>query len=790
MKQTLLFLFLFSFIVYGQEITGKIVDENNEPIIGVLIESSDLTNKARSNLDGEFSIKVNQVPVTLTFTMSSFVTVKNTYSSIPTEKQTIRMQAYLQLLDGVVVSASRREQRIEEVPVSLEIISPQLIDNKALSSVEEAVNQAPGTYTMDGQVSIRGGSGFSYGAGSRVMVVWNDAPLISADAGDIKWESIALENISQIEVLKGASSVLYGSGALNGIVSLRDKEPTRKGEIKASYQIGMYDLPTRPSLQWSKKALLSNQVSVYAGKMYDQFGFTLSAYGFSTDGYRAGETAERGRVNGSFVFKPKKLKRFKAGLNYSLTMERKGIFMIWESDSLAYHPMDGYPDAYAEESTLSQMETFRAMVDPYATYYDKYDNKHSLQTRYYNTTNRSANNQGAIGNILYADYKFERKFKKDWTVTAGLTGNWGFIHSQLYGDHLSKNYSIYGQVEKSIGKFDFVAGVRGEYYQANSLTPDSRVYLSKDSTASIPVKPIFRVATHYKAAKYTHIRASFGQAYRFPSIAERFASTSVGALNIFPNANLQPESGWSAEIGAKQGFKIGNFKGFIDVAGFINEYKNMMEFTFGFYLPDSIQPSFNVNDPGYIGNWYGFRAENAERARIIGAELSINGTGKIGPIEITALLGYTYMNPIVLNPDSLYVYGSADGNGGLSNPNSNMLKYRFNHLAKGDIELKYQRVIFGFSGMYNSFMTNIDNSFENGVNILSQVNMPILAGLKEYRERNNKGDLVFDTRIGFEVNDNIQLFFIVNNLLNKEYMTRPGDIQAPRQFMLRIQAKF
>src|SRR5690554_5218164 len=412
MKQILWILFLFLFYGFGQEITGQIVDEQKQPIIGALIESSQ-GERARSDSDGNFKIHIGSYPSTLTFSFYDFETSTVTLEAYSSTKLLIAMKPSFQALEGVIVSASRREQNLYEVPVSLEVIPSELIENKALTSIESAVNQAPGAYTMDGQVSIRGGSGFSYGAGSRVMAVWNDIPLLSADAGDIKWESIALENVEQIEVLKGASSVLYGSGALNGIVSLRDKEPTRQGETKFSYQVGIYDQPTRPGLQWTKKSLLSNQISAFHGKMFDNFGFTVSGYGYRTDGYRAGEEQERARVNGSFVFRPKKVEKLKIGLNYSFTMERKGIFLIWESDSLGYYPSGGTENLYADSSTLSQMETFRAMVDPYLIWYDKQDNKHSLQTRFYNTTNKSANNQGAIGNIYYADYKFERNFGKN-----------------------------------------------------------------------------------------------------------------------------------------------------------------------------------------------------------------------------------------------------------------------------------------------------------------------------------------------------------------------------------------
>lgn len=790
MKKLLLIFALLSTLIYGQEIQGSVYEEGGESLIGVLIESSE-GQKTRTDIEGNFAIAVKKFPVTLEFTYVDYETKKLTIEE-NSGSLTVRMKPLTQTIEGVVVSASRREQKIENIPVSLEIIKPELIENKGLLNVEEAVNQAPGAYAMDGQISIRGGSGFSYGAGSRVMVVWNDAPLLSADAADAKWQSIPLENISQIEVLKGASSVLYGSGALNGIISLRDKEPTTKGETKINYQVGVYDQPERKSLRWSSQSLFTRQFSAYHGKMYDNFGFTVSAYDLRNDGYRSGEEQERFRFNGSFIFKPKRFDRLKAGINYSINMERKGLFIVWESDSLAYQPQGGTADPYSDSSSLSRTNGLRAMVDPYVKWYDKFGNKHNVQTRLYYTLNKSVQGegQGAAASMYYADYKFERKFKRDYILIAGLTGVSNVVRSDLYGDHDAKNYSIYAQLEKKFGKLNLTGGVRGEYFQQNDLEPDSYTYFREDSSARIPIRPIFRFGANYELFQYTHLRGSFGQAFRYPSVAERFASTSIGALNIFPNNDLQPEKGWSAELGVKQGFKIKNFKGFIDVSGFINEYENMMEFTFGYFKPDSIPVNiFDPNDPGYPAKWFGFRAENAEKARIAGVELSINGTGNIGPVEITTIMGYTYMNPISLNTDSTYIYGE-DGNGGFSDTSSNMLKYRFRHLAKGDIQFKYKKVMLGFSGRYNSFMENIDGTFENGINIPFAGNTPVLPGIKEYREEHDDGDIVFDARVGYQVNDIFMINFIVNNVFNREYMTRPGDIQAPRQFILRIQAKF
>jgi iron complex outermembrane receptor protein len=298
-----------------------------------------------------------------------------------------------------------------------------------------------------------------------------------------------------------------------------------------------------------------------------------------------------------------------------------------------------------------------------------------------------------------------------------------------------------------------------------------------NSLAKIPVYPILRLGLHYELMKYTHLRASFGQGIRYPSVAERYTQTSVGSLNIFPNANLRPEVGWAAEIGIKQGVKIGEWKGMLDVAGFINEYSNMMEFTFGLYKPDSVMLT-SQNFQNYIG----FQAQNAERARISGIEFSFNSSGSIGNVQIVSLLGYTYMNPVTLNNSPSYLANMSDST-------SNMLKYRFNHLAKADVEVTYKKFSAGFSMRYNSNMTNIDKVFQEDLDP-GITEIYILPGLKAYREKYNKGALVFDARIALPSSDNYRVSLIVNNILNAEYTSRPGDIQPPRSFLMQVQMKF
>ena len=86
-------------------------------------------------------------------------------------------------------------------------------------------------------------------------------------------------------------------------------------------------------------------------------------------------------------------------------------------------------------------------------------------------------------------------------------------------------------------------------------------------------------------------------------------------------------------------------------------------------------------------------------------------------------------------------------------------------------------------------MENIDCSFEEPL-IAGLQSTVILPGLKEYRQRFNQGDYVFDMRLGYSINQNSKVTLVINNLLNREIMGRPGDIQQPRTMALQYGLRF
>ena len=794
----IIYVALFSFLLpisFIAQVTGVVTDYSGKaPMIGVKVIAAS-GEKTITDFDGKYNLPINKFPVTIVFSMIQYA--NDTIVITQAGNYTLELKEFVKDFETIVVSAGRRKQAAEDVPVSMEVIRPQLIDNKGITDLEQAVDQTPGVFTMDGQVSIRGGSGFAYGTGSRVLLLWNGMPLLSGYAGDTQWNAIPMEQASQIEVMKGAASVLYGSGALNGVIALTEKEPSYKPETKIKIQSGIYENPRRSSLKWWTRNPMNQQVEVYHGQMHNKVGYTVSTTLFHNDGYREGETEMRGRVSGSLYFKSQKFNRLKTGIGYNYQIQKSGNFLIWESADLGYTPSGG-ADTSIAASTLTYNFGQRLFLDPYIKFTDKNNNKHSLKTRMYFAENINLNNlsqsNGAV--IYFSDYQFQKQYSNDFTLTTGISNIYNVVKSNLFGDHTSNNIAVYAQFEKKIGELDITAGVRAEYFEMDGKSGDTDFYFGNDTNnlKKSPVYPILRTGLHYQAAKYTHLRASFGQGIRYPAVAERFTQTSVGALNVFPNPTLRPEIGWSAEIGIKQGVKIGEWKGMLDVAAFVNQYSNMMEFSFIYFNPISQLPlnpinptpediQFLTNGQYNVADWVGFQAQNAEKARITGIDISFNSSGKLGNVELISLLGYTYMNPISLNKDPLYAANFSD-------PNTNMLKYRFKHLAKADIEANYKQLSFGASCRYSSFMSNIDRTFEDDLDPSLTSEVYILPGLTAYRQKYNKGNLVFDCRLGYKINENYRIGIIANNILNAEYTTRPGDIQPPRNYMVQLQMKF
>jgi len=216
------------------------------------------------------------------------------------DNDTILLDVFLELsrelLDEIVISASRFEQKLSDITVSMEVLKPRLIRESNPSSLDAVLNQIPGLDVMDGQASIRGGSGFSYGAGSRILVLVDDLPILSADAMDVKWGFLPIENVSMVEVLKGASSVLYGSSALNGVIHFRTKYPNFSPQTRINIHTGIYTKPAREEMVWWTNNPIYMGVDISHAQKTEKLDMVASLNYFANQGYREKEFEQRTRM--------------------------------------------------------------------------------------------------------------------------------------------------------------------------------------------------------------------------------------------------------------------------------------------------------------------------------------------------------------------------------------------------------------------------------------------------------------------------------------------------------------
>lgn len=809
--QTILFV-LITGVVYSQDLTihGKVIDaKSNDLLEGAVIRTTSGRGVA-ANSNGEFTLKYRAPQDTLIVSMLGYKDETRVLTSAHHESNlSIRLTAIENELKVVVISAGKFEQDISEVTVSMEVIPENLVTDKNTVTVDEILQQTPGVSIVNKEPQIRSGSGFSFGAGSRVQILVDDIPVLSGDAGRPTWGFLPVENLSQIEVIKGASSVLYGSAALSGVINLRTAYPTDTSKTVLTLYHGFYSAPQSDSAKYWNSTAMRSGLNFLHSEKFGQLDFVFGASYLGDDGHLGPikdstggfedkynpftadryNATHRMRMNTNLRYRSKKVVGLSYGLNTNWMLSNSLATLLWENSGT------GLYSAYNGSATRTKQTL--GTIDPFLVYHSPKGHKHSLRTRWQTLDNDNDNNQGNFSDVYYGEYQYQQNWDslgiKNFTTTLGVVAIHTDATGELYtggipdGNNTANNYATYLQLDrKFFDKLNISAGVRYEYFEINKTSSS---------------KPVFRAGANYQLHKATYVRASYGQGYRFPSIAEKYIVTGLGAINIFPNPDLVAETSNNAEIGIKQGFKIGNFLGFLDIAAFQQEYENFIEFTFGQWK--YVSPITGIDDFGRFARELqesiGFKSVNTGKAKIQGLEVSLMGQGNIGQVTIQTLAGYTYTKPQSTSPD--YVYGLPP-NGEFSNPRipatytyattssdptNNILKYRMQHLVRADVSASWRSWMLGISGRYNSHVQNIDRAFGD---LEASPMANFKPGLASWRERNTKGDYVFDARIAYELTPRHRFAIIVNNVLNREYAIRPLAIEEPRitviQYMLSL----
>lgn len=220
---------------------------------------------------------------------------------------TFAMAADINPADQILVSANKYQEDVQTIPASVIVITQEEIANSGSSTLNEAIMKLAG---VNGRQSLYGGNeynldlgGFGDTSAQNMAIVVDGIRLKEGDVGEVRLSGIPIEQVQRIEIQKGASSVLYGEGAVGGVINVITKASsvTAKDSKGASIYGGLGTLGAKES-----------RVSAFLNE--GALRLNISGSDFMTDGYRTNSASrnQNALVNGQYV-----QQSFRIGLNAS-----------------------------------------------------------------------------------------------------------------------------------------------------------------------------------------------------------------------------------------------------------------------------------------------------------------------------------------------------------------------------------------------------------------------------------------------------------------------------------------
>jgi outer membrane receptor protein involved in Fe transport len=541
-------------------------------------------------------VHLGYAPVFDTLTLHAADSVERNYRLVPIA---VELQPH-------VVTAAKRSQLLDQAVTSIVVLEQTEIARRAVTTVDEALDRAPGVQFLNGQVNIRGSSGYVQGLGSRVLLLVDGVPANQGDRGGINWDLVPLERVERVEVVKGAGSSLYGSSALGGVVNLITREIPLGLHARVRLAGSVFGDPPHDIWRFRDYTGAREGIDVSGSYGTDALRGSYSAGGWHSDGYREQDRRDHWQTGGKAEWRPA------AGTvatgSGSWASDQYEVPLRWcvrgtcDDRGQAYQPFlvdtSGRGSHTRSDKgfltlTLDRSPTPRVALHARGSW---------LRTHF--TNFQPGNTDAGVANRFGAELRGHLTSGPGQDVTVGVEGARSDVESDIFGNHSQTELATYGESERVLGAARLTTGARIDFLAVDG------------GTLSAVVSP--RAGAVLATARGAW-RASIGRGFRAPALAERFVSTEVSGLRVIPNPNLSPETAWSSELGntTRWSERLRS-----DAALFWTE------------AYDLIEPNVNAGS-GEI------QFRNVARARLLGLDLALEGSPLTS--RLTTSFAYTLL---------------------------------------------------------------------------------------------------------------------------------------------------
>ena len=179
--------------------------------------------------------------------------------------------------DDIVVTATRFPETDLDQPINMTVISREDIERSPAKTVPEVLAAQVGfvnseLYGNNGANATVDSRGFGVTGGQNTLILVNGRRISDIDLSGVKWSSIPLAAVERIEIVRGSGSVLYGNGAVAGVVNIITRTSLDETNVATvGARIG---------------TLVTRQGNVNANYRSDKIGLSVSGVWYSSDGYR------------------------------------------------------------------------------------------------------------------------------------------------------------------------------------------------------------------------------------------------------------------------------------------------------------------------------------------------------------------------------------------------------------------------------------------------------------------------------------------------------------------------
>lgn len=466
----------------------------------------------------------------------------------------------------VTVTASRIEQTLMDVPMSVSVVDEQAIKNTPTASLAELLRDVPGVQIQDTQgakrISIRGESAH------RILVIVDGQKISEQKSMSGVPLLVDPSQIERIEVIKGPASVLYGSEAIGGVVNI----VTKKG--------GDRPIQLDVNSRYSSAANEFYNSATIAGSS-GGFEYRLSGALTNADDIRVGG----GGRNENSDYKQNSFNLYTAfsGLNYKLGAS----YDKFEQDFGDLTPY--YGSSYTMYQKLPQWSREKVAL------FTEYTPKQSVLKRLrfdagYQTTLKDFQMKMLMGPMTMVDSRTENNLddynfgvQSDWMfgdthnvvfgaeyliskVDADATN---YLTSTLTNEKAQQNtFALYLQDSITVND-DWALTLGGRYtyvdngdYRSTDVSNGDKQDVSYNNTVG-------SLAAVYTGFDNLSLRANFSQGFRSASLMDIY----LGSGSFIPNPDLKPEKSNNYEIGAR--YDKGGWM--LDTSIYLNDASNYME---------------------------------------------------------------------------------------------------------------------------------------------------------------------------------------------------------------------